>query len=78
MGVTEGGEEFSLDDHCAMSYSTSLQSPPLEKGVAEKVTIRGYKSLQISHSVDNTLREMGFSPASQLNWNQSETRCYWE
>lgn len=70
-------KEFSFDDHCAMSCSTSSQSPPLEMGAAEKVTSKGYKSVQNSHR-DNTLRELGFSPASQLNWNQPEIRCYWE
>lgn len=71
-------KELSFHDHCAMSYSTSLWSPLLEKGVAEKVTTRDYGSVQNSHRVDNILRELGFSPASQLNWNQPEIRCYQE
>lgn len=66
-------KEFSFGDH-----STSQWSPPLEKGIVEKVTSRDYKSVQNSHRVDDTLRELGFSPASQLNWNQPEIRCYWE
>lgn len=71
--------KISFDDHWLMSYSTSLQSPPLEKGDGEKATSKDYKSVQ-NRVTDWTtlLGELGFAPASQLNWKWPEIRCYWE
>lgn len=72
-------KEVSFEDHWLISYSTSLQSPHLGKGDAEKATSKDYKSEQNRATGWITLLgQLGFAPASQLNWEQPEIRCYWE